>query len=207
MATYKNISDNWYITVDSGTGTIYVDGNLDVSGNITYVSEIAVNDAFIIAAANNSSTANVANVGFLAGKPTTPITYAGLKYNAVVGAWQIATDVYANGAPNTASYSNIATATSAANAAGSNTQVQFNDGGVFGASGNLTFDKTTNQFSVLIGSQRLGNIGSAPGAVANSVVLYNLAPGSGQTGLYARTSTTQDELISATQARLYSIIF
>jgi hypothetical protein len=207
MSTYKNISDNWYITVDSGAGTIYVDGNLDVTGNITYVSEIAVNDAFIIAAANNSSTANVANVGFLAGKPTTPISYAGLKYNATVGAWQIATDVYANGAPNTASYSNIVTTTTTANAAGSNTQIQFNDGGAFGASGNLTFDKTTNQLSVFFGSQVLGNTGSAPGAVANAVVLYNQAPGIGASGIYARTSTTQDELISATTARLYSIIF
>lgn len=207
MATYKNISDNWYISVDGGAGTIYIDGSLDVSGNITYVSEIAVNDAFIIAAANNSSTANVANVGFLAGKPTTPISYAGLKYNAVVGAWQIATDVYANGSPNTASYANIVTTATTGNAAGSNTQVQFNDGGAFGATGNLTFDKAVNQLSVLIGSQRLGNIGSAPGAAANAVVLYNLAPGIGASGLYARTSTTQDELISAVQARLFSIIF
>lgn len=207
MATYKNISDNWYISVDGGAGTIYIDGSLDVSGNITYVSEIAVNDAFIIAAANNSSTANVANVGFLAGKPTTPISYAGLKYNAVVGAWQIATDVYANGSPNTASYANIVTTATTGNAAGSNTQVQFNDGGAFGATGNLTFDKAVNQLSVLIGSQRLGNIGSAPGAAANAVVLYNLEPGIGASGLYARTSTTQDELISAVQARLFSIIF
>lgn len=207
MATYKNISDNWYITVDSGAGTIYIDGNLDVTGNITYVSEIAVNDAFIIAGANNNATSNVSNVGFLAGKPTTPTSYAGLKYNAIVGAWQIATDVYSNGSPNTSSYANIATTISAANAAGSNTQVQFNDGGVFGASGNLTFDKTTNQLRVFIGSQVLGNIGTAPAAVSNAVVMYNLAPGSGQTGLYARTSNTQDELISATRARLYSIIF
>ncbi len=207
MSTYKNISDNWYITVDSGTGTIFIDGNLDVSGNITYVSEIAVNDAFIIAAANNSSTANVANVGFLAGKPTTPITYAGLKYNAVVGAWQIATDVYSNGAPNTSSYANIVTTVSTANAAGSNTQVQFNDGGTFGATANLTFDKSINQLSVFLGSQVLGNIAAAPSSVANAVVLYNQAPGIGASGIYARTSTTQDELISATKARLYSIIF
>lgn len=207
MASYKNISDNWYISLDGGAGTIYIDGNLDVTGNITYVSEIAVNDAFIIAGANNSSIANVANVGFLAGKPTTPISYAGLKFNATVGAWQIATDVYSNGAPNTSSYSNIATTISAANAAGSNTQIQFNDGGVFGATGNLTFNKTNNQFSVLFGSQVLGNVGSAPGAVANSVVLYNQAPDLGASGVYARTSSTQDELISATRARLYSIIF
>jgi hypothetical protein len=32
-------------------------------------------------------------------------------------------------------------------ATGSNTQLQFNDGGVLGASANLVFDKTTNTFS------------------------------------------------------------
>lgn len=207
MATYKNVSDNWYITVDNGTGTVYIDGNLDITGNVTYISELAVNDAFIIAGANNNATANVSNVGFLAGKPTTPISYAGLKFNAIVNAWQIATDVYANGAPNTASYANIITSATSGNAAGNNTEVQFNDGGSFGASGNLTFDKTTNQLSVFVGSQVLGNIGVAPGAVANAVVLYNQAPGLGASGIYARTSSTQDELISAVKARLYSIIF
>ncbi len=66
MASYKNISGNWYITVENGVGTIYVDGNLDVSGNITYVSELAVNDAFIIVAANNTGT--VTNMGLIAQK-------------------------------------------------------------------------------------------------------------------------------------------
>jgi len=64
MATYKNISSDWYISVDSGVGTIYVDGNLDVAGNITFVSELAVNDAFIIVAANNTGT--VTSMGLVA---------------------------------------------------------------------------------------------------------------------------------------------
>lgn len=109
MASYNNYSDNWYVTVNGGTGTVYLDASLQVNGNITYVSELAVNDAFIIAAANNSSSANVSAVGFLAGKPTTPISYAGIQYNATVDAWQISTNVYANGVANTA-YANISTA-------------------------------------------------------------------------------------------------
>lgn len=237
MASYKNISDNWYINVDGGLGTIYVDGNLDVSGNITYVSEIAVNDAFIIAAANNSSTANVANVGFLAGKPTTPISYAGLKYNAVVGAWQIATDVYSNGSPNTSSYANIITTGGGGIVAGANTELQFNQSGSFGASANLTFDYATNQLTVtgtqtlsgnlvaqanveiqdnlevqgnsqVDGFQVLGNIGSAPTNIANSVILYNNEPGVGRTGLYVTAnSITATEVVSLDQARLYAIIY
>jgi hypothetical protein len=108
MASYNNYSDNWYVTVNGGTGTVYLDASLQVNGNITYVSQLEVNDAFIIAAANNSSSANVTAVGFLAGKPTTPISYAGIQYNATADAWQISTNVFANGVANTA-YANIST--------------------------------------------------------------------------------------------------
>ena len=104
-----------------------------------------------------------------------------------------------------AAYANIATGT--ATVAGANTQVQFNDSGAFGATANLTFDKSINQLAITAGSQRLGNIGSAPAAVANSAVLYNLAPDLGASGVYARTSSTEDELITAVRARLFSIIF
>ena len=201
MATYKNISSDWYISVDSGVGTIYVDGNLDVAGNITYVSDIAVNDAFIIVAANNTGT--VTSMGLVATRVANT-SFAGLRYDATANAWQISTSVSANGAP-VAAYANIATGT--ATVAGANTQVQFNDSGAFGATANLTFDKSINQLTITAGSQRLGNIGSAPAAVANSAVLYNLAPDLGASGVYARTTSTEDELITAVRARLFSIIF
>ena len=201
MATYKNISSDWYISVDSGVGTIYVDGNLDVAGNITFVSELAVNDAFIIVAANNTGT--VTSMGLVATRVANT-SFAGLRYDATANAWQISTSVAANGAP-VAAYANIATGT--ATVAGANTQVQFNDSGAFGATANLTFDKSINQLTITAGSQRLGNIGAAPAAVANSAVLYNLAPDLGASGVYARTTSTQDELITAVRARLFSIIF
>ena len=205
MSTNKNISGDWYITLDGGVGTIYIDGNLDVAGNITYVTELAVDDAFIQVAANNDGS--VKDMGLVATINTSLNRYAGIRYDDTVGAWQISTSTYSNGAPNTAAYSNIATTAAAQSAAGNTTQVQFNDGGVFGASANLTFDKTTNQFGVFTGSQVLGNVGTAPTAVSNAVVMYNLAPGVGASGVYARTSTTQDELISLTKARLFAIIF
>ena len=201
MATYKNISSDWYISVDNGVGTIYVDGNLDVAGNITYVSDIAVNDAFIIVAANNTGT--VTSMGLVATRVANT-SYAGLRYNSTANAWQISTSVSANGAP-VAAYANIATGT--ATVGGANTQVQFNDSGAFGATANLTFDKSINQLTITAGSQRLGNIGAAPAAVANSAVLYNLAPNLGASGVYARTTSTEDELITAVRARLFSIIF
>jgi len=201
MAIYKNISSDWYISVDSGVGTIYVDGNLDVAGNITFVSELAVNDAFIIVAANNTGT--VTSMGLVATRVANS-SFAGLRYDSTANAWQISTSVSANGAP-IASYANISTG--GATAGGANTQVQFNDGGAFGATANLTFDKSINQLTITTGSQRLGNIGSAPAAVANSAVLYNLAPDLGASGVYARTTSTEDELITAVRARLFSIIF
>ena len=201
MATYKNISSDWYISVDNGVGTIYVDGNLDVAGNITFVSELAVNDAFIIVAANNTGT--VTSMGLVATRVANS-SFAGLRYDSTANAWQISTSVSANGAP-IAAYANIATG--AVTVAGANTQVQFNDGGTFGATANLTFDKSINQLTITTGSQRLGNIGSAPAAVANSAVLYNLAPDLGASGVYARTTSTEDELITAVRARLFSIIF
>lgn len=204
MSTYKNISGNWYITVDSGVGTIYVDGNLDVTGNITYVSEIAVNDAFIVVAANNTPVANVTDSGLIATKPTNPQTFAGLRFDTTVNAWQISPSVTISGAAITP-YSNIA-ASGAVVAAGANTQIQFNSGGVLGANSNFTFDSANSKMTVQ-GQQVLGNIGSTPTATSNSVAIYNKAVGIGATGLYVVSSSVNDELISATRARLYSIIF
>lgn len=203
MATYKNISGDWTITVDGGVGTIYVNGNLDVTGNITYVSEIAVNDAFIAVAANNDGT--VTSMGLIA-TTLANTSYAGLRFNTLTSAWEISPSVLANGAPVTP-YSAIASGT--ASAAGSNTQIQFNQGGTFGASGNLTFDYGNNKLT-LSGYEVLGNIATTPGAPSNAVALYNRAPGSGSTGVYViGTSPTvvDDELISTTRARLMAIIY
>lgn len=205
MATYKNINDDWYITLDGGVGTIYVDGNLDVTGNITYVSEIAVNDAFIIVAANNTGTVN--DMGLVATKVANS-AYAGLRFDVTANAWQISSSVYANGAPISA-YSNIFSGSGNAFVAGANTEIQFNQGGAFGASANLAFDYGNNKLTVQ-GYQVLGNVGSAPTAPSNAVALYNQAPGTGGTGLYVVGTTptiNNDELVSVTKARLYALIY
>jgi hypothetical protein len=201
MATYKNISSDWYITVDSGQGTIYIDGNLDVAGNITYVSDIAVNDAFIIVAANNTGTVN--DMGLVATKVANT-AWAGLRFDVSANAWQISSSVYGNGVP-VAAYANILTTSSTANAAGSNTQVQFNQGGTFGASANLTFDYGNNKLTML-GYQVFGNT-ATPANVANSVALYSNVTGSGGTGLYFTSASANDELVSKSKAIVFAIIF
>lgn len=208
MATVKTTSSDYTINVgpyNSGaskwTGTMNVNGNLNVAGNITYVTDIAVNDAFIIVAANNTGT--VQDMGMVATKGTG--IYAGLRFDTTANAWQVSSSVNSDGSP-IAAYANLNTGGGAAFVAGSNTQVQFNDGGTFGATANLTFNKVTNVLTVQ-GSQALGNIGTAPSAVSNAVVIYNNAPGAGDTGLYAITSTTNDELVAYNKAKLLSIIF
>jgi hypothetical protein len=203
MATYKNINDDWYISVDSGVGTVYVDGNLDVTGNITYVSEIAVNDAFIAVAANNNGT--VTSMGLIATKLANS-TYAGLRFNTITSQWELSPSVSANGAPITP-YSTIATGN--ASVAGSNTQIQFNQAGSFGASGNLTFDYSDNKLTIQ-GHEVLGNVGTSPLAPSNAVALFNKASGTGGTGLYVVGSSpaiAEDELVSVTKARLMAIIY
>jgi hypothetical protein len=204
MATYKNISGDWQITVENGIGNVIIDGNLNVLGNITYVEELEVTDAFIVVAGNNTGT--ISSMGLVAQKTTN--TFAGLRFNTVANAWQISTSVDVNGGP-VGAYANILTGGGSAFVAGSNTQVQFNDGGNFGASANLTFDFSANKLTVQ-GHQVLGNIGSSPSATANAVTLYNKAQGQGGTGLYVvGTSPTiaDDELVSLTKARLLAIIF
>jgi hypothetical protein len=202
MASYKNLSSDWYIDVDSGVGTIYINGNLDVTGNITYVSEIAVNDAFIIVAANNTGT--VTDMGLIAKKTTN--TYAGLRFDTGANAWQISSSVNENGTA-VAPYVTIASGNTGT-PGGNVRDIQVNDGaGGFTASNNFEFDIANNRVT-LAGHQVLSNIGTAPTAVANSVAIYNNAPGAGATGLYTvGTTTTADEVISLTRARLYAIIF
>jgi hypothetical protein len=202
MASYKNLNSDWYIDVEGGVGTIYVNGNLDVTGNITYVTEIAVNDAFIIVAANNIGT--VTDMGLIAQK--TVNTYAGLRFDTGANAWQISSSVNEDGTA-VAPYQTISSG-GAGTPGGNVNDIQINDGaGGFTASNNFEFD-IANSKVTLVGHQVLSNVGTAPTAVANSVAIYNNAPGAGATGLYTvGTTTTADEVISLTRAKLYAIIF
>lgn len=202
MATVKNINSDYTISVKSGAGNVIIDGNLDVYGNITYVSDLAVNDAFIITAANN--TGNISSGGLIFQSNTG--TYAGLRFDTGNSAWQISPSVTVNGTAITP-YETIASGGSGT-PGGNINDIQINDGaGGFTASNNFEYD-IANSKVTLTGHQVLGNIGTAPTAVANSVAIYNNAPGAGATGLYAvGTTTAADELISLTRARLYAIIF
>jgi len=201
MSTYKNTSGDLTMTGDGGLAVLTINyANTVFNGNLTYTGNLTTVDDFIVVGANNTGT--VGNLGLLAGLNVGINSYAGLRFNADVNAWQISANVYGNGAPNTA-YANIATGT--ATAGGANTQIQFNDSSSFGATANLTFDKSTNRLT-LTGHQALANV-ATPSNVANSVVIYSNVVGEGGTGLYFTSAAANDELVSKTKAIVFGIIF
>ena len=208
MATYKRIDGDYAITtlnsadnVTITTHTLEVVGNLDVSGNLTYinVTELNIQDPFILLNASNTGS-YASNSGVLT--HTAASTFAGIRYNATATQWEISSSTDTTGL--TGTWSAIATGT--ATVAGANTQVQFNDGGAFGANANLTFDKAVSKLTVL-GHMVLGNIGTTPSSTANAAALYNKAEGSGGTGVYVKSSTVDDELVSKSAAIVFAIIF
>ena len=213
MNTKKRIDGDYYIeTINTedrvyiNTNTMEVDGNLVVSGNITYINTevLDVKDPFIVT--NSSNTATYAsNAGLLTHK--TASTFAGIRYNTTDNKWELSTSTSETG--ETGTWDEIGTA-AAGSVAGANTQVQFNNEGNFGASANLTFTDT-NQLNIA------GNVNlttglqladsSAPGSVANTTVLYGNVSGSGGTGLYFVDGSTADELVSKSKAIVFGIIF
>jgi hypothetical protein len=208
MATYKRIDGDYAITtlnsadnVTITTHTLEVVGNLDVSGNLTYinVTELNIQDPFILLNASNTGS-YASNSGVLT--HTSVSTFAGIRYNATATQWEVSSSTDTTGLTGTWS----AIATGNATVAGSNTQVQFNDGGSFGGNANLTFDKAVSKLTVL-GHMVLGNIGTTPIATANAAALYNKAVGSGGTGVYVKSSTVDDELVSKSAAIVFAIIF
>ena len=201
MPAYKNISSDWYISVDNGLGTIYIDGSVDVTGNVTTINDLKVDDAFIIVAANNTGT--VTDMGLVATRVANT-SFAGLRYNVTANAWQISTSVTQSGAPIQA-YANIVTGTGSTPPGGANTQIQFNNSGSFGATANLTFDTATNRLT-LTGHQALANV-ATPANVSNSVVIYSNAVSAGGTGVYFTSAAAADELVSKSKAIVFSIIF
>ena len=208
MATYKRIDGDYAITtlnsadnVTITTHTLEVVGNLDVSGNLTYinVTELNVKDPFIVL--NSSNTGSYpSNSGVLT--HTAVSTFAGIRYDATAGQWELSSSTDATGLTGTWT----AIATGSATVAGANTQVQFNDGGAFGGNANLTFDKAVSKLTVQ-GQMVLGNIGTTPSSTANAAALYNNVEGSGGTGVYVKSSTVDDELVSKSAAIVFAIIF
>lgn len=205
MATHKRVDGTYYIetinnidNVEITTHTVKVFGNLDVQGNITYIdtTELDITDPFITLAANN--TGAYSNVGILAQKSSGPNTYASLRWNTTSGTWQISSD--------NSTFVDIASGNTSTSPGGANTDIQFNNVGGFGGNVNYKFD-VANSRVTLQGHQVFGNIATAPAAVANSVAVFHNAEGSGGTGLYVKSPSVEDELVSKSKAIVFAIIF
>lgn len=209
MPTYKRIDGDYTIsTINSGdnviinTHTVSVNGNLDVVGNLTYinVTELNVKDPFIILNASNTG-AYSANSGVLTHISSS--SYAGIRYSSGTNQWEVSTDTSASG--ETGAWTPIQTGNTAT-PGGANTQVQFNDAGALGGNANFTYNKTSSTVT-LSGPLALGNLGATPSTTSNAATLYNNIEGSGGTGVYVKSSTVDDELVSKSAAIVFAIIF
>jgi hypothetical protein len=215
MTTYKRIDGDYVITTINSTddmvintNTLTVNGNLNVRGNLSYieVTELKVDDPFITVAANNTGTlanALFQNQGLVT--QTSANTFAGIRFNNTAEEWEISPNVDADGDPITP-YEAIGTA--AAGAPGGNVgDVQFkNSGNTFSGNAAFNFDVANSRVS-LQGALVLGNIGTAPAVTANAVSVYNAEPGAGDSGVYVRVNSINDELVSRSAAIVYAIIF
>jgi hypothetical protein len=209
MATHKRIDGDYFITSVNATDNVIIDthtvevlGNLDVSGNLTYinVTELNIRDPFILLNASNTAT-YAANSGVLT--HITSSDFAGIRYNSNSGFWELSNNTSNTGV--TGTWTQISTG-AAVTPGGADTNIQFNDSGAFGGNANLSFDKTAGKVT-LQGHQVFGNIATAPAATANAVALYHNEEGSGGTGLYVKSLTVEDELVSKTKAIVFGIIF
>ena len=212
MRTKKRIDGDYFIETINSTDMVHIasnteiDGNLTVSGNVTYINteQLDVKDPFVMVNMSNTAT-YASNAGLLTHKTAT--TFAGIRYNTNDNKWELSTSTGSTG--ETGTWSEIGTAVSGS-VAGANTQVQFNNEGAFGASANMTFTDTsqlnlTGNVNISTGLQLKDS--AAPGAVTDTTVLHGGIAGSGGTGVYFVDGTTTDELVSKSKAIVFGIIF
>jgi len=137
----SNTSGDYTITCADGTGTFKVNAaNILFNGNVTQIANSITTADFITVAANNTGSIN--NMGLLAQANTT--SYAGFRFSTTSNTWQISSRVNSDGSA-IDPYQTLAAGN--VNAAGSNTQIQFNELGVFGATSNFTFDYANNRLT------------------------------------------------------------
>lgn len=208
MTSYKRIDGDYYIqTIDPPTQKVYIDtdttvtGNLTVQGNLTYINvdELNITDPFIVLNASNTAT-YAANSGVLT--HITSNTFAGIRYSDDSGQWELSVSTSSSG--ETGTWTPIVSG--GITAAGANTEIQYNDGGTLGANSAFRFDYANSRLTI-DGTTALGYRSIPPTTVANSATLVANVPSGGATGLYFNNNGSSDELISKTQAIVYSLIF
>jgi hypothetical protein len=197
MATTKRILGNYTITnketaganVVISTGTLFIDGNLQIGGNSQSISHTNTDITDNIVVLNKGETnAGVSSPGFSGiqidrGSLGSNVA---LRWNENVTNWQISSDgsTFANVATSgSLSVSNLDMSTYSIYSSTMHT-VKFDD--------NVAIKNTT----------------VAPTAVAGYNVVYAQTPSGGGSGLYITNSTyTAQELVTKSKAVAYSIVF
>lgn len=211
MSTFKRINGDYTIQSIESDGVVTLDtdrvlitGNLEVTGNVTYISttQLDVEDPFLLLNRSDSG-GYFSNAGILT--HTTSSSFAGLRYNTDSGFWELSDSTDTTG--ETGTWTPILTGVGGnISAAGANTEIQFNLDGSFGAESAFTYDQSINQLS-LDGTIVLSDQGSAPANVSGSTVLYANTAGSGGTGIYVVDDSVDEELVSKSKAIVFGIIF
>jgi hypothetical protein len=210
MSTYKRIDGDYSVSTLNAadnvlitTNTVKIFGNLDVGGNVTYINvdELNIRDPFILLNSSNTAT-YAANSGILTHRTTSD--FAGLRWSNTANQWEVSASTDTTG--ETGTWVAIATGNVVSAAAGSNTQVQFNDNNNFGASAAFTFDQAANTVG-LTGSLALADQILAPTPVASTSKIYANVPAAGDSGIYVSSTTVQDELASRRRAIAFGLIF
>ena len=228
MAEIKRVSDQYKITAPS----IVLDGNVQVTGSSTSVDVITsvISDTSIILNAGETGS-GVSTLGSTAQIVIERgvLPSVALRWNDATDTWQITVDG--------STYLDIITGSGGlVAAAGSDTFVQYNNGGFIGAEANFAYDYTNNLLyvgNVTIGNNAItsnttnGNIalnangtgtvnistataltfqGSAPGSTASLTKFYAATPGAAASGLYFVNTVDSDELVSKKKAIMFGLV-
>jgi hypothetical protein len=212
------------------TGTVRIHGNLDVVGATSFIESTNTQISDTVITLNQGETG--AGVGGGTGVSGIEVARGtqpkvAFRYNESITSWELTNDG--------STYSLIATGNSSVN--GSNTWVQFNDGGSFGSNIHFTYDKTTDTLTagnVTLSAAGIGTTGTnqdllldpngtgnvvanavvglyyhsgTPSSVASNVFIYANTPSTTGTGIYYVNTTSSDELVSKKKAKLYAWIF
>ena len=228
MAEIKRVNDQYKITAPS----IILDGNVQVTGSSTSVDVITsvISDTSIILNAGETGS-GVSTLGSTAQIVIERgvLPSVALRWNDATDTWQITVDG--------STYLDIITGSGGlVAAAGSDTFVQYNDGGFIGAEANFAYDYTNNLLyvgNVTIGNNAItsnttnGNIalnangtgtvnistvtaltfqGSAPGSTASLTKFFAATPGAASSGLYFVNTVDSDELVSKKKAIMFGLV-
>ena len=202
MSTTKRIIGNYTLTnketaganVIISTGTLFIDGNLQIGGNSQSISHTNTDITDNIIILNKGETSAGVSSPYVSGLQIDrgSLTNVSLRWNDSPGyqKWQITTDG--------TTYSNIAvtTATGGATIAANLDMLSYS---IYSSTnGNVCFNDNV----------AIQNTTVAPPAQAGYNILYTQTPSGGGSGLYVtNTTTTAQELATKAAAIKYSIIF